>query len=165
MEISLNLHPQFIIENALKMFKLLVEDQDLRHPEFRNHLIFQIQALATSVKLSSAAQERVNECVSTLSESTERLSWLDQGLIAESHERWRLAQAMVHLESAANSLNSNQSLRMRGYLNRVKELFTEVSALKLEKNPSWLALVVFRWRFEPLFRESEYLVKVLDQAR
>jgi len=50
MEISLNLHPQFIIENALKMLKLLVEDQDLRHPEFRNHLIFQIQALATNVK-------------------------------------------------------------------------------------------------------------------
>jgi len=72
---------------------------------------------------------------------------------------------MIHLESAANSLNSNQGSRMRGYLNRVKELFTEVSALKLEKNPSWLALVVFRWRFEPLFRESEYLVKVLDQAR
>jgi hypothetical protein len=164
MDVSLNLHPQFIIENSLKMFRLLVEDQDLRHPEFRNHLIFQIQALAANLNLSSVAQERLKECVLTLSESTDKLSWLDQSLIAEYHERWRLTQSILQLERLSRLADSDQSSRSRASHDRVKRLLTEVSELSLEKNPSWLQLLIFRWNFEPLYRESEYLVKVLDQS-
>jgi hypothetical protein len=164
MDVSLNLHPQFIIENSLKMLRLLVEDQDLRYREFRNHLIFQIQALAANVTLSPVAHERLKECVLNLSESTDKLSWLDQSLIAECHERWRLTQSILQLERLSRLSNSNQSARLKASHDRVKLLLTQVSELKLEKDPSWLQLLIFRWNFEPLYRESEYLVKVLDQS-
>jgi hypothetical protein len=165
MDVSLSLHPQFIIENSLKMFQLLLEDQDLRHPEFRNHLIFQVQSLAANHPVSAAAEARLKECILTLSESTDRLSWLDQSLIAECHERWRLTQTSIHLERLNHLANSHQSLRSKASYHRVQQLLAEVSALNLPKNPSWLQILIFRWRFEPLYRESEYLVKVLDQSQ
>lgn len=163
MELSQSLHPQFLIENLAFLSKLLIDDQDFRHPSVRNQTRHEIQSLASSLNLSVPTQNRIKEVEATLAESQEIVSWLNQELLAECHERTRLAYALIRLEKIL-SAESSSALKPQSLWTRARDLSQEISSLSLSKNPSWIELVIFRWKLNPLYRESEYLAKVLDQS-
>jgi len=164
MELSLAFHPQFLLEQAYQVSRLILDDQDFRYPELRESLIQELQLLTTTSSLSNTTLSRLRDCESVMKECNDRLSWIEQGMAAECHERWRLAHLMIQLEKILGKEAPPQHERSQVFRERARKLFHLASTLQLSKNPSWIEIVAFRWKFSPLFQESEYLAKVLDQA-
>lgn len=156
MQIPWSLHP-FEMARTLRIFlKEFREDLDLRYPEGRKR-----RHLELHVAHGESFQLRDADLIDFI-RAHRKFSLLDWPLLCEWNERWQLEKLRAEISEIIQDSNLRQksgtSRTLRGILQRLSEIESQLKQTQLSSRPTLIELVSFRWRWGALRDEAQYLL-------
>lgn len=143
------------------VWKDILSDFDLRHPETRRRL-----ALELDFQLSDPDKQRFRNLIRRFQAARRIISFLDWPLLMEWNERKLQAMVLIEMSNQLEkdaSVPEHKAALISAIRSRLLDLRDKIRQNSLEETPGIWRVLKRRWKFSPIRDEALYLLERLKK--